>query len=94
VTHLSRRPLVDSTPPQPYTGKRRRARRRPPLIYHTTSAKRAEGSFMGVHLIDSALFGDQFGTEPMRQVFDDRAVLRAPGSTHKRPLQVLRRPWA
>ncbi len=49
---------------------------------------------MGVHLIDSALFGDQFGTEPMRQVFDDRAVLRAPGSTHKRPLQVLRRPWA
>ncbi len=32
---------------------------------------------MGVHLIDSALFGDQFGTEAMRQVFDDAAVVRS-----------------
>jgi 3-carboxy-cis,cis-muconate cycloisomerase len=32
---------------------------------------------MGVHLIDSALFGDQFGTEAMRRVFDDQAVVRS-----------------
>lgn len=31
---------------------------------------------MGVHLIDSALFGDQFGTEAMRRIFDDQAVVR------------------
>jgi len=28
---------------------------------------------MGVHLIDSALSGDQFGKEPMRRVFDSDA---------------------
>src|SRR5579872_162784 len=32
---------------------------------------------MGVHLIDSALFGDQFGTAPMRRVFDDVAMVRS-----------------
>jgi len=32
---------------------------------------------MGVHLIDSALFGDQFGTEPMRRIFTDTAVVRS-----------------
>lgn len=32
---------------------------------------------MGVHLIDSALFSDQFGTEPMRLVFEDTAVVRS-----------------
>lgn len=32
---------------------------------------------MGVHLIDSALFGDQFGTAPMRGIFDDAAVVRS-----------------
>ncbi len=30
---------------------------------------------MGVHLIDSALSGDRFGTEPMRRVFDSDAYL-------------------
>ncbi len=30
---------------------------------------------MGVHLIDSALSGDQFGTEPMRRVFDSGVYL-------------------
>ncbi|WP_069802482.1 adenylosuccinate lyase [Thermogemmatispora onikobensis] len=32
---------------------------------------------MGAHLIDSTLFGDQFGTEEMRRLFDDRAMVRA-----------------
>jgi 3-carboxy-cis,cis-muconate cycloisomerase len=32
---------------------------------------------MGVHLIDSALFADQFGTEAMRRVFEDSAVVRS-----------------
>lgn len=32
---------------------------------------------MGVHLIDSALFRDQFGTAPMRRVFDDAAMVRS-----------------
>ena len=32
---------------------------------------------MGVHLIDSALFGDQFGTAPMRLIFEDTAVVRS-----------------
>jgi hypothetical protein len=32
---------------------------------------------MGVHLIDSALFGDQFSTAAMRRVFDDAAMVRS-----------------
>lgn len=32
---------------------------------------------MGSHLIDSALFGDQFGTDAMRQIFTDHAMVRA-----------------
>jgi len=32
---------------------------------------------MRVHMIDSALFGEQFGTEPMRQIFDDTAIMRS-----------------
>ena len=32
---------------------------------------------MGVHMIDSALFGDQFSTRSMRRVFDDTATVRA-----------------
>ncbi len=32
---------------------------------------------MGVHLIDSALFGDQFGTPELRAIFSDDAVLRS-----------------
>src|ERR1035437_4243921 len=34
-------------------------------------------ALMGVHLIDSALFGDQFGTEAMRGVFGDDQMVRA-----------------
>jgi adenylosuccinate lyase len=32
---------------------------------------------MGVHIIDSALFGDQFGTKAMREVFGDDQMVRA-----------------
>ncbi|HKO25058.1 MAG TPA: lyase family protein, partial [Chloroflexota bacterium] len=32
---------------------------------------------MGVHLIDSALFGDQFSTAAMRRVFDDATMVRS-----------------
>jgi hypothetical protein len=32
---------------------------------------------MGVHLIDSALFGEQFSTAAMRRVFDDAAMVRS-----------------
>src|SRR5947207_12043904 len=38
---------------------------------------RKDAHSMGVHLIDSALFGDQFSTAAMRRVFDDAAMVRS-----------------